>query len=44
MSAVPIAEEAAARAVPLVAGVLGAGGVAVTVLPSKARRRRSRRR
>ena len=39
MSAVLIAEEAAARAVPLVAGVLGAGGVAVAVLPSKVRMR-----
>ncbi|MEE1767936.1 phosphatidate cytidylyltransferase [Streptomyces sp. JV185] len=39
MSAVLIAEEAAARAVPLVAGVLGAGGVAVAVLPSTVRMR-----
>jgi phosphatidate cytidylyltransferase len=39
MSVVLIAEEAAARAVPLVAGVLGAGGVAVAVLPSKVRMR-----
>ncbi|MFE7038404.1 phosphatidate cytidylyltransferase [Streptomyces atratus] len=39
MSTVLIAEEAAARAVPLVAGVLGAGGVAVAVLPSKVRMR-----
>ncbi|WP_327370030.1 phosphatidate cytidylyltransferase [Streptomyces sp. NBC_01217] len=39
MSAVLIAEEAAARAVPLVAGVLGAGGVAVAVLPSRVRMR-----
>ncbi|MEU2021213.1 phosphatidate cytidylyltransferase [Streptomyces sp. NPDC016469] len=39
MSAVLIAEEAAARAVPLVAGVLGAGGVAVAVLPARVRMR-----
>lgn len=44
MSAVLIAEEAAARAVPLVAGVLGAGGVAVAVLPSKVRMRAELRR
>ncbi|MEU8702154.1 phosphatidate cytidylyltransferase [Streptomyces sp. NPDC048680] len=44
MSAVLIAEEAAARAVPLVAGVLGAGGVAVAVLPSKLRMRAELRR
>ncbi|MFF7336667.1 phosphatidate cytidylyltransferase [Streptomyces sp. NPDC008163] len=39
MSAVLIAEEAAVRAVPLVAGVLGAGGVAVAVLPARVRMR-----
>lgn len=39
MSAVLVAEEAAARAVPLVAGVLGAGGVAVAVLPPTVRMR-----
>ncbi|MFG2406367.1 phosphatidate cytidylyltransferase [Streptomyces brevispora] len=44
MSTVLIAEEAAARAVPLVAGVLGAGGVAVAVLPSKVRMRAELRR
>ncbi|WP_327339177.1 phosphatidate cytidylyltransferase [Streptomyces sp. NBC_01324] len=44
MSAVLIAEEAAARAVPLVAGVLGAGGAAVAVLPSKLRMRAELRR
>ena len=44
MSVVLIAEEAAARAVPLVAGVLGAGGVAVAVLPSKVRMRAELRR
>ncbi|MFJ7942213.1 phosphatidate cytidylyltransferase [Streptomyces sp. NPDC096354] len=44
MSAALIAEEAAARAVPLVAGVLGAGGVAVAVLPSKVRMRAELRR
>ncbi|MFF1838759.1 phosphatidate cytidylyltransferase [Streptomyces sp. NPDC058231] len=44
MSAVLIAEEAAARAVPLVAGVLGAGGVAVAVLPSRVRMRAELRR
>ncbi|WP_393060874.1 phosphatidate cytidylyltransferase [Streptomyces sp. LN549] len=44
MSAVLIAEEAAARALPLVAGVLGAGGVAVAVLPSKVRMRAELRR
>ncbi|MFJ4898695.1 phosphatidate cytidylyltransferase [Streptomyces sp. NPDC088727] len=44
MSAVLIAEEAAARAVPLVAGVLGAGGAAVAVLPSKLRMRSELRR
>lgn len=44
MSAVLIAEEAATRAVPLVAGVLGAGGVAVAVLPSKVRMRAELRR
>ncbi|WP_405900056.1 phosphatidate cytidylyltransferase [Streptomyces sp. NBC_00727] len=44
MSAVLIAEEAAARAVPLVAGVLGAGGVAVAVLPAKVRMRAELRR
>ncbi|MEW2122922.1 phosphatidate cytidylyltransferase [Streptomyces sp. NPDC087866] len=44
MSAVLIAEEAAVRAVPLVAGVLGAGGVAVAVLPAKVRMRAELRR
>ena len=44
MSAVLIAGEAAARAVPLVAGVLGAGGVAVAVLPAKVRMRAELRR
>ncbi|MEU9532886.1 phosphatidate cytidylyltransferase [Streptomyces sp. NPDC048213] len=44
MSAVLIAEEAAVRAVPLVAGVLGAGGVAVAVLPTKVRMRAELRR
>ncbi|MFG2597453.1 phosphatidate cytidylyltransferase [Streptomyces sp. NPDC048462] len=44
MSALLIAEEAAARAVPLVAGVLGAGGAAVAVLPSKMRMRAELRR
>ncbi len=44
MSAVLIAEEAAARAVPLGAGVLGAGGAAVAVLPSKLRMRAELRR
>jgi len=44
MSAVLIAEEATARAVPLVAGVLGAGGVAVAVLPAKVRMRAELRR
>ncbi|MFJ4910799.1 phosphatidate cytidylyltransferase [Streptomyces sp. NPDC088726] len=44
MSAVLIAEEAAARAVPLVAGVLGAGGAAVAVLPSRLRMRAELRR
>ncbi|MDF6045030.1 phosphatidate cytidylyltransferase [Streptomyces sp. JH14] len=44
MSVALIAEEAAARAVPLVAGVLGAGGVAVAVLPSKVRMRAELRR
>ncbi|PZT76893.1 MULTISPECIES: phosphatidate cytidylyltransferase [unclassified Streptomyces] len=44
MSAVLIAEEAAARAVPLVAGVLGAGGVAVAVLPAGVRMRAELRR
>ncbi|MCX0246203.1 phosphatidate cytidylyltransferase [Streptomyces drozdowiczii] len=44
MSTVLIAEEAAARAVPLVAGVLGAGGVAVAVLPAKVRMRAELRR
>ncbi|NED83892.1 phosphatidate cytidylyltransferase [Streptomyces sp. SID11233] len=44
MSAVLIAEEAAARAVPLVAGVLGAGGAAVAVLPSGLRMRAELRR
>ncbi|MGW9131283.1 phosphatidate cytidylyltransferase [Streptomyces sp. NPDC055681] len=44
MSAALIAEEAAARAVPLVAGMLGAGGVAVAVLPSKVRMRAELRR
>ncbi|WLQ36441.1 phosphatidate cytidylyltransferase [Streptomyces castrisilvae] len=44
MSAVLIAEEAAARAVPLVAGVLGAGGVAVAVLPARLRTRAELRR
>ncbi|MFE7577725.1 phosphatidate cytidylyltransferase [Streptomyces sp. NPDC057521] len=39
MSAVLIAEEAAVRAVPLVAGALGAGGVAVAVLPARVRMR-----
>lgn len=44
MSAVLIAEEAAARALPLVAGVLGAGGVAVAVLPARLRTRAELRR
>ncbi|ROQ65830.1 phosphatidate cytidylyltransferase [Streptomyces sp. 840.1] len=44
MSALLIAEEAATRAVPLVAGVLGAGGAAVAVLPSKVRMRAELRR
>lgn len=44
MSAVLIAEEAAARAVPLVAGALGAGGAAVAVLPSRLRMRAELRR
>uniref|UniRef100_A0AAU2VLP1 Phosphatidate cytidylyltransferase n=1 Tax=Streptomyces sp. NBC_00008 TaxID=2903610 RepID=A0AAU2VLP1_9ACTN len=44
MSAVLVAEEAAVRAVPLVAGVLGAGGAAVAVLPSKLRMRAELRR
>lgn len=44
MSAVLIAGEAAARAVPLVAGVLGAGGVAVAALPPKVRMRAELRR
>ncbi|WP_406283806.1 phosphatidate cytidylyltransferase [Streptomyces sp. NBC_00209] len=44
MSAVLIAEEAAVRAVPLVAGVLGAGGVAVAVLPARVRMRAELRR
>ncbi|MYY00661.1 MULTISPECIES: phosphatidate cytidylyltransferase [unclassified Streptomyces] len=44
MSAVLIAEEAAARALPLVAGVLGAGGVAVAVLPARLRMRAELRR
>ncbi|WP_030971266.1 phosphatidate cytidylyltransferase [Streptomyces sp. NRRL S-1824] len=44
MSAALIAEEAAARAVPLVAGLLGAGGIAVAVLPSKVRMRAELRR
>ncbi|MGC4945142.1 phosphatidate cytidylyltransferase [Streptomyces sp. DT224] len=44
MSAVLMAEEAAARAVLLVAGVLGAGGVAVAVLPARVRMRAELRR
>ncbi|MGW2473755.1 phosphatidate cytidylyltransferase [Streptomyces sp. NPDC001665] len=44
MSAVLVAEEAAVRAVPLIAGVLGAGGVAVAVLPAKVRMRAELRR
>ncbi|WP_405938997.1 phosphatidate cytidylyltransferase [Streptomyces sp. NBC_00726] len=44
MSAVLIAEEAAVRAVPLVAGVLGVGGVAVAVLPARVRMRAELRR
>ncbi|UQT56096.1 phosphatidate cytidylyltransferase [Streptomyces durmitorensis] len=39
MSAAFIAGEAAGRAVPVVAGVLGAGGVAVAALPSRVRMR-----
>lgn len=39
MSAAFIAGEAAGRALPVVAGVLGAGGVAVAALPSRVRMR-----
>lgn len=39
MSAAFIAGEAAGRAMPVVAGVLGAGGVAVAALPSRVRMR-----
>ncbi|MEU1118134.1 phosphatidate cytidylyltransferase [Streptomyces sp. NPDC005879] len=39
MSAAVLAGEAAGRALPVVAGVLGAGGVAVAALPSRVRMR-----
>ncbi|MCX5439827.1 MULTISPECIES: phosphatidate cytidylyltransferase [unclassified Streptomyces] len=44
MSAVFVAGEVAGRAVPVVAGVLGAGGVAVASLPSRIRMRAELRR
>ncbi|MFG3368662.1 phosphatidate cytidylyltransferase [Streptomyces sp. NPDC048156] len=44
MSAVFVAGEVAGRAVPVVAGVLGAGGVAVASLPSRLRMRAELRR
>ncbi|WP_432165889.1 phosphatidate cytidylyltransferase [Streptomyces sp. bgisy031] len=44
MSAVFVAGEVAGRAVPVVAGVLGAGGVAVVSLPSRVRMRAELRR
>ncbi|MFH8731418.1 phosphatidate cytidylyltransferase [Streptomyces sp. NPDC017964] len=44
MSAVFVAGEVAGRAVPVVAGVLGAGGVAVASLPSRVRMRAELRR
>ncbi|MFE6753434.1 phosphatidate cytidylyltransferase [Streptomyces sp. NPDC057684] len=44
MSALFVAGEAAGRAVPVVAGVLGAGGVAVASLPSRVRMRAELRR
>ncbi|MVO89786.1 phosphatidate cytidylyltransferase [Streptomyces sp. p1417] len=44
MSAALLAGEAAARAVPVVAGVLGAGGVAVAALPARVRMRAELRR
>ncbi|WP_329570033.1 phosphatidate cytidylyltransferase [Streptomyces sp. NBC_01361] len=44
MSAVFVAGEVAGRAVPVVAGVLGAGGVAVASLPSRVRIRAELRR
>ncbi len=44
MSAVVVAGEAVGRAVPLVAGALGAGGLAVAALPSRVRMRAELRR
>ncbi|MFI1394752.1 phosphatidate cytidylyltransferase [Streptomyces sp. NPDC020681] len=44
MSAVIVAGEAVGRAVPLVAGALGAGGIAVAALPSRVRMRAELRR
>ncbi|MFD5703246.1 phosphatidate cytidylyltransferase [Streptomyces lasiicapitis] len=44
MSVAILAGEAAARAVPVVAGVLGAGGVAVAALPARVRMRAELRR